>query len=178
MKGESTRWWVRWIGKPEKHDRFVERLREEVCHFLYYLDNEFKPSRIESKERLWFNPKEYWTLDKDTAITNNNSKIYSAIKDAVIEWFDDNDDALCYFDQTSLWQLIKDDVNCTKYDVRDCIINEFKWGPPAAKRKPVEDSFTQKIGQTPRPNRKMMYWVIDKNLKPVAEIEYGMEFLM
>jgi hypothetical protein len=180
MKGESTRWWVRYVRKPKEHQRitnFVELLKQEVGPFLYYLDNEFMPTRTESKERLWFNPNEYWTMDKDTAIANNNSKLYTAIKECLLEWFDDNDEEACYFDQTSLWDAIKDDVQCSKYDVRDCLINEFRWGPPAEKRKNVTDSLTQKIGQTPRPSRKMKYWAIDRNFKHYEEIEYGVAFL-
>lgn len=180
MKGESTRWWVRYVRKPKEHQRitnFVELLKQEAGHFLYYLDNQYMPSRIESKERLWFNPNEYWTMDKDTAIANNNSKLYTAIKEHLIEWFDDNPDEVCYFDQTSLWEAIRNDIQCSKYDVRDCLINEFRWGPPAEKRKNVTDSLTTKIGQTPRESRKMKYWAIDRNFKPYEEIEYGVAFL-
>ena len=118
MSGEATRYAVLHVGKPKKIEDFMIRLKNEVGHFLYYLDNEFKPSRTSSKERLWFHPDEYFTEAKDIAKTESGSYIYKRIKDALKMWFDENEKAkVCYFDLQSLknyvGNLTDDDFNFT-----------------------------------------------------------------
>jgi hypothetical protein len=172
MDGEATRFWVRKIAKPEKHVDFLRKLEDEVGHFLWYLDNEFKPSRYYSKERLWFNPAEYWTIEKETAKDASSSPRYRKIKDIFIEWFDDNEDEeFCYFDTKSLQYALKShEETMSTYEIKDCLIKDFRLGEPQP-RKVITDSLTMKIGQSPRQTRKMSYWKIDKNLKLVGEME-------
>lgn len=179
MQGESTRWWVSFVNKPEKHDNFVERLQEEVGAFLYFLDWEFEPSRRESKERLWFHPDEYWTIDKERALTQSGSKLYKIIKSILVDFFEENpEEELCYFDLKSLHDIIKQDINTySKFDVKDCLIEEFRWKPSNG-RKTVTDSLTNPDpGQTLRNARKMQYYVVTKDIIPHEEIEYGVSNL-
>ena len=174
MQGESTRWWVNFIYKPEKNEDFVKKLEEEVPAFLWFLDNEFKPSRTSSKERLWFHPDEYWTVDKERALTYSGSKLYKIIKSILLDFFEENPkEHLCYFDLKSMADIIKLDTSYTKYDIRDCLQEEFKWKSSDG-RKTVTDSLDSTFsGQSVKPVRKMKYYVVNKDLKNHEEIEYG-----
>jgi len=171
MKGEATRFWVREIKKPEKHERFVERLGEELGHFLWYLDNEFKPTRTESKERLWFHPSEYYTLAKERAKTESNTVIYRRIKDSLLEWFRDNPDEIhCNFDQSSLkdWVNKHTDSNFEKGQIKDCLVKEFGFGEPNP-RKSLTDSLSDADPKNGlRQARKMLYWTITRDFKAVT----------
>lgn len=181
MTGEATRFWVREVEKPEEYEGFVEKLKAEVGHFLWYLDNEFKPSRTESKERLWFNPKEYWTLAKDIAMKDSSTRESRAIKDALQGWFDETGEEECYFDLKSLKDYIKSvtDFDMNKGDLKNCLIDELKWGHPSTIRKAVPDHLvhTEKCPECPWDVRKMSYWTISSDLKPVEESN-GMEKLL
>jgi len=165
MAGEATRFWVLPIGQPKKIERFMESLEEEVGHFLWYLDNEFVPSRTSSKERLWFHPSEYHTEAKDIAKTESGSFVLKAIKDCLKTWFIENDKAICYFDLTSLKNYIHEtlDYDIKKGDIKNCLEKELKWGA-ANERALRTDSLRMEItGQNN--TRKMAYWVINENFK-------------
>ena len=174
MDGEATRFWIRMIGTPQKHDDFNEKLQEEVGAFLYYLDNQFEPSRTHSKERLWFKTDEYWTLEKEAARTASGSRLYRIIKDVFLEWFDDNPNQICYFDKSSLKARVNliDESHWSAYDIGDCIVDEFKFGSSSNKRKNMVDSL-QIVGldNSTIKKRKMSYWAIDQNLKVVEDVD-------
>jgi len=176
MTGEATRFWVLNIGNTKKHDDFVERLELEVGHFLWYLDNEYKPSRKTSKERLWFHPDEYWTIAKDLAKKHSGSNQAKAIKDALTQWFSDNDEEVCYFDQKSIKDYIESesDYQFTKGDIKEALLDELGW--PLNKRLSRTDSLSVATNGL-RAARKMSYWAIDSNLRPYQETN-GMEKLL
>jgi len=168
MTGEATRFWVRYIGSTEKHDDFLEHLEDEVGHFLWYLDNEYKPSREVSKERLWFHPDEYWTIAKDLAKKHSGSSQAKAIKDALVQWFSENDEEVCYFDQKSIKDYIESefDYQFTKGDIKDALLDELGW--PLNKRLSRTDSLSEPVNGL-RVARKMSYWAIDSHLLPYDE---------
>ena len=172
MTGEATRFWVIGLGIPEKHDDFIEKLRLEVGHFLWYLDNEFIPSRTSSKERLWFHPTEYWTIAKDLAMKDSSTRESRSIKEALLNWFDETGEEECYFDLKSLKEYIKliTDFDIDKGVLKDCLLDELKWGDPAP-RKGVSDHLTptDKCPNCPWDVRKMSYWKITSSLKPFEE---------
>ena len=163
MSGEATRYAVLHIGKPKKIQDFMIRLEKEVGHFLYYLDNEYKPSRTESKERLWFHPDEYFTEAKDIAKTESGTYIYKRIKDALKMWFDDNEDEVCYFDLQSLKNYVfsVSDDDFKKSQIKDCLLKEFKYNDPVRASK--LDSLADKIKGESN-TRKMLYWAIKQDL--------------
>ena len=174
MTGEATRFWVRALSTPEKHDDFVEKLRAEVGHFLWYLDNEYVPSRTSSKERLWFHPKEYWTIAKDLAMKDSSTRESRSIKEALQTWFDDNnEEEVCYFDLKSLRDYIKlvTDFDIAKGNLKDCLLDELKWGEPSTSRAIVPDHLAHidKCPNCPWDVRKMSYWKITSDLKPFEE---------
>lgn len=172
MKGEATRYWVRHVGTPQRIDDFMDKLKAEVRHFLWYLDNEFVPTRRKSKERLWFHPDEYWTIAKDAAKTVSGGRLYNIIKDVFLEHFDTCEENHLNFDSKSLQDRVNyEGESYSKYDVKDCIIKEFKFGEPC-KRKRVDDHLALKdIGQTEWTKRKMAYWTIDRDLNIIRETE-------
>lgn len=176
MTGEATRFWVRSIFKAIKHDDFLGRLEAEVGHFLWYLDNEFKPSRQQSKERLWFEPSEYWTIEKDLAKKHSGSNQSKAIKDALTQWFDTNDEQVCFFDLKSLKDYIELELDYvfTKGDLKDALLEELGW--TSNKRLSRTDSLTEPVNGL-RAARKMSYWAIDSSLRPYVESN-GMENLL
>ena len=176
MTGEATRFWVRNIFKAVKHDEFLERLEAEVGHFLWYLDNEFKPSRQQSKERLWFTTNEYWTIEKDLAKKHSGSNQSKAIKDALTQWFDTNDEQVCFFDLKSLKDYIEAelDYDFSKGDLKEALLEELQW--PLNKRLSRTDSLTEAKNGL-RVARKMSYWAIDSSLKSHQETN-GMEKLL
>jgi len=180
MTGEATRFWVIDLKTPEKHEEFVEKLKAEVGHFLWYLDNEFTPSRLSSKERLWFNPKEYWTIAKEFAMKDSSTKESRAIKESLQTWFDETGEEYCYFDLKSLKDYIKliTDFDIHKGTLKDCLLDDLKWGD-AATRKAVPDHLTntEKCPNSPWDVRKMSYWKISSELKPAEELN-GMEKLL
>lgn len=183
MSGQATRFWVRKIGMPEKHENFLKHLKDELGHFLWYLDNEFVPTRQDSKERLWFHPDEYWTEDKDAAKHHSGSKIYKAIRESLIEWFKETEQTICYFDLKSMASFLskEEDVKVAKSDLRDVIENEFKW-TQNPKRAMVTDSlnglFNPTTGQNKVEKRRMDYWMITENLKSTTEEEEYFENLL
>ena len=169
MAGEATRFWVLKVDKPKKIENFVERLKDEVPHFLWWLDNEFKPSRTSSKERLWFHPDEYYTEAKEIAKNESGSFVLKAIKDALKTWFVDNNKPLCYFDLASLKNYISEvsDYDIKKGDIKNCLEKELKWGA-ANERAMRYDSLRMEIsGQNN--TRKMAYWVINENFRVYDE---------
>jgi len=174
MDGEATRFWIRRIGKPEKHENFTQILRQEVGAFLYYLDNQFEPSRTESKERLWFHPSEYWTLHKEVARNASGSVGYNAVKERLLEWFEENpNEEFCYFDLKSLKSYVCDDnFMATTYQLKDILLKEFKMTPPSGERKPVPDSLdVLKNTDGKWTKRKMDYFKINRDFKNIQTLE-------
>ena len=147
------------------------RLRKEVGHFLWWLDNEYKPSRTESKERLWFHPDEYYTEAKDIAKTESGTYIYKRIKDALKHWFDENESAnVCYFDLGSLKNYIYgiSDDDFKKSHIKDCLLKEFKYTDPKRAIRP--NSLEDKIDNMTE-SRKMLYWAITPNFEQYDELK-------
>ena len=172
MTGKATRFWVIRLYTPEKHDRFLEKLKEEVGHFLWYLDNEFVPSRTKSKERLWFHPDEYWTIEKDVAKKHSGSHQAKAVKDALMQWFSENEnEEVCYFDQKSMKDYIEleFDYQFTKGDLKEVLTDELNW--PINSRLSRTDSLSKPDTNGLRNARKMSYWCIDRNLQPYDEFK-------
>jgi hypothetical protein len=180
MDGEATRFWICSIGKPEKHVGFEKKLEQEVGAFLYYLDSQFEPSRTESNQRLWFHPDEYFTVAKAVAKDASGGKLYNAIKDVLLDFFDDYpDETHCYFDQTSMKNAVCDNDydNCTNGMIKECIMDKFKLGPPAHNRKDKADHLSgAPIKNGSWTKRKMRYWAINRDFKVHQEVE-GMEDL-
>ena len=174
MDGEATRFWIRRLGKPEKHEDFEKKLQSEVGAFLYYLDNQFIPSRKVSKERLWFHPSEYWTQEKEFARNASGSRLYNTIKDVLIEWFDANpNESLCYFDAKSLkvWVCEELGYGCSAQDIKECLLSEFKFTQPTERRVRMDSLQVTDLSNPIRKSRKMLYWVINQDIAEQKEVE-------
>ena len=180
MDGEATRFWIRKIGKPQKHVGFEKRLEEEVGAFLYYLDNIYTPTRTESAERLWFHPDEYYTVAKGLAKAESAGYIYKRIKNILIDFFDENpNEEVCYFDLKSMTIALcsgDEDAQCNTQQVEDNLVNKLKLGPASEKRKTLPDHLSDPLKDNIWTKRKMRYWAVDKNMKNLEESD-GMEAL-
>ena len=180
MDGEATRFWIRKIGKPQKHVGFEKRLEEEVGAFLYYLDNIYTPTRTESAERLWFHPDEYDTVAKGLAKAESAGYIYKKIKNILIDFFDENpEEEVCYFDLKSMTHALcrdGEDSQCSSEVVEGNLINKLKLGPASQKRRTLADHLSEPLKKNVWTKRKMRYWAVDKNMKNLEESD-GMEAL-
>ncbi len=174
MDGEATRFWIRKIGKPQKHVGFEKKLGEEVGAFLYYLDNQYTPSRTESAERLWFHPDEYYTVAKGLAKDESAGYLSKRIKGILIDFFDDHpEEEVCYFDLKSIMTAVcaeDTDTNCNSQDVEQSIVQKLKLGVPAKNRKSLPDHLSTPLRDNVWAKRKMRYWAVDKNMNNFEEV--------
>ena len=92
IEPENTRFWIRKISKLTTDDfDFLTKLKNEIPAFLYFLGNEFdaRPTR----GRLYFEPSEFENDASRNVQANSKSDNYNIIKEALIEWFENNQGA-------------------------------------------------------------------------------------
>lgn len=175
MDGEATRFWIRKIGIPEKYVGFMEKLAAEVGAFLYYLDNQYTPSRTASAERLWFHPDEYYTIAKGLAKDQSGGHLYKRCKQVLIDFFDDYpNESICYFDSKSMASSvcrIDEDTNCTGREVENVLINKLKFGTPSVNRKSLPDHLGLDPIKGKWGKRKMRYWAVNKDMGIIENTE-------
>ena len=124
IEPENTRFWIRKISKLTTDDfDFLTKLKNEIPAFLYFLGNEFdaRPTR----GRLYFEPSEFENDASRNVQANSKSDNYNIIKEALIEWFENNQGAkLAYATASNIFDL--KGVELTIPQIRDVVKKEFK----------------------------------------------------
>ena len=124
IEPENTRFWIRKISKLTTDDfDFLTKLKNEIPAFLYFLGNDFdaRPTR----GRLYFEPSEFENDASRNVQANSKSDNYNIIKEALIEWFENNQGAkIAYATASNIFDL--KGVELTIPQIRDVVKKEFK----------------------------------------------------
>lgn len=126
MDGASSRFWVREltpIANPVED--FYGKVKSEMGHFAYHLLNNVHVDHPDTKTaRLYFDPEEYWTKEKDFVKDLNKSQLYSEMWEIFDEFFAENPthDKL-YFDLKVIKMRLKDQFS--DKDIKICLKKEF-----------------------------------------------------
>lgn len=149
---EEIRFFVRKVGKPEKHESEIERyLRDEIPAFLYYLTT--LPPVNFSTDRTGFTPDELANESllglKDESHTGLYKMLKARIEEMFLNQLDDQKENEFYADAVSIkseWFPYNNDI--TERYIHDTLQNEFFMKPadPPIHQKP----FTIRSGKTAR----------------------------
>lgn len=87
IEPEETRYWVRKISRLEKDDTsFLQKLKEEIPAFLYYL--QYRNPTTKEESRMWFSPSLIRTEALEKIIRCNRSRIELDMAELLIDIMD------------------------------------------------------------------------------------------
>jgi hypothetical protein len=126
MEGAATRFWVRELTKiPNPVEDFYGKVRSEMGAFAHHLLNEVYVEDPETRTaRLYFDPEEYWTKEKDFAKDLIKSPMHNDIFELIDTFFAENaDHDTLYFDLKVLKMRTGDKYS--DKDLKICLKREF-----------------------------------------------------
>ena len=126
MEGASTRFWVRELTPiPNPVEDFYGKVKLEMGHFAHHLLNNVHVEHPDKKTaRLYFDPEQYWTKEKDFVKDLNKSQLYSEMWEIFDEFFAENPThEKLYFDLKVLKMRLKDQHQ--DKDIKVCLKKEF-----------------------------------------------------
>lgn len=125
LEADDRRIWIRNINKPTfvMDDAYVNKIKDEIKHFVYDILYVVKPLYTESHGALWI-PKEHtWTIWLDNAKETNRSEIYHKLKSEFDHYFQDHDEEVIYTTARSLATRLNID---RERSITSCLRDE--WG--------------------------------------------------
>ena len=133
IEEENYRFWV--IDVPELNEvdfDILKKVRKEIPAFLYYLKNNYKPLKRES--RLWLNIDRIQTKRSKVFQSNSQSEIKKEIIEVLSNWFYENEDKeKIYFTSMQYFRAFKNSKT-TVSSITKTLTKEFS-KKSVAKRK-------------------------------------------
>lgn len=125
----ETRYWVRKINRLENDDTsFLEKLKEEIPAFLYFLAHRVLSTIKES--RMWFNPMLLHTAALQRIIRSNRNRLEIEISELILDIMESvgiESFSFCLNDMMSL--LMNTQVKAEKHQVRKVVQDCWKLIP-------------------------------------------------
>ena len=125
----ETRYWVRKIKRLENDDKsFLEKLKEEIPAFLYFLAHRVLSTKKES--RMWFNPMLLHTTALQRIIRSNRNRLEIEISELILDIMESvgiESFSFCLNDMMPL--LLNTQVKAEKHQVRKVVQDYWKLIP-------------------------------------------------
>ena len=125
----ETRYWVRKINRLENDDTsFLEKLKEEIPAFLYFLTHRVLSTKKES--RMWFNPMLLHTAALQRIIRSNRNRLEIEISELILDIMESvciDSFSFCLNDMLPL--LLNTQVKAEKHQVRKVVQDCWKLIP-------------------------------------------------
>ncbi len=125
----ETRYWVRKINRLENDDTsFLEKLKEEIPAFLYFLAHRVLSTKKES--RMWFNPMLLHTAALQRIIRSNRNRLEIEISELILDIMESvgiESFSFCLNDMMPL--LMNTQVKAEKHQVRKVVQDCWKLIP-------------------------------------------------
>lgn len=125
----ETRYWVRKINRLENDDTsFLEKLKEEISAFLYFLTHRVLSTKKES--RMWFNPMLLHTAALQRIIRSNRNRLEIEISELILDIMESvciDSFSFCLNDMLPL--LLNTQVKAEKHQVRKVVQDCWKLIP-------------------------------------------------
>ncbi len=125
----ETRYWVRKINRLENDDTsFLEKLKEEIPAFLYFLTRRVLSTKKES--RMWFNPMLLHTTALQRIIRSNRNRLEIEISELILDIMESvgiESFSFCLNDMMPL--LMNTQVKAEKHQVRKVVQDCWKLIP-------------------------------------------------
>ena len=125
----ETRYWVRKINRLENDDTsFLEKLKEEIPAFLYFLAHRVLSTKKES--RMWFNPTLLHTAALQRIIRSNRNRLEIEISELILDIMESvgiESFSFCLNDMMPL--LMNTQVKAEKHQVRKVLQDCWKLIP-------------------------------------------------
>ena len=125
----ETRYWVRKIKRLENHDTsFLEKLKEEIPAFLYFLAHRALSTKKES--RMWFNPMLLHTAALQRIIRSNRNRLEIEMSELILDIMESMGIESFSFCLNDMMPLLMDtQVKAEKHQVRKVVQDCWKLIP-------------------------------------------------
>ncbi len=122
----ETRYWVRKIHPLKTDDtNFLQKLKEEIPAFLYFLSKRQMSTTRES--RMWFNPKDIYTPALQRIIRSNRNKLEVELTELFLDIMANmNVDSVSFCLNDLMLLLAYSQVKAEKYQVRKVVQEVWK----------------------------------------------------
>jgi phage/plasmid-associated DNA primase len=181
VSGDATRIWFVEINHEPKNkvSNYYQKVQDEMGHFVDYLIKQIVPTlkmkngKLDTTNRLYFDPKQYDNSAKDFVKKLHKSPIYEAVMDTVCDFFEKyEDENECWFDLKAIkeannWKYNKDPNN---KDIKLMLKQELDLEPTNALDRPDSLRF---IGDT-KPNRRSKWYCVNRQ-QAIGDSIFNME---
>lgn len=169
VSGDATRIWFVEINHEPKNkvSNYYQKIQDEMGHFVDYLIKEIVPTlkmkngKLDTTNRLYFDPKQYDNSAKDFVKKLHKSPVYEAVMDTVCDFFEKyEEENECWFDLKAIkeannWKQAKDPNN---KDIKLMLKQELDLEPTNILDRPDSLRF---ISNT-KPKRKSKWYCITR----------------